>query len=437
MQILSSGNSISFDFPIQAVNQDKIKVVAESQTIEIIDSSVATLNYGNFFLEFCNTNSNYSLIKVPKISSGTLSPNFSFNAKSCSKIENNINFYIDPYSNFKDDLTYGMNNFLFFIASELNSGLVYCCPFTGFSYSDSDYNSFMIDLKNEFYDCYYQVPSGSGKFLIDSKISFENLDSNQPLLFKSLTGAGYNFILPIATGITYIDCTNHYESGVVCNEINITTGLNYLTTQVFYSGGGTGFCYTGSGELTTGILSGFLSGDNSGFYSGFLSDSSFAASPNCYSINIHGNDINQTISGRSICLVKNYTYSGVQPVILTSNYPLQQIKNSLICRDLKDYSSLDFNCSGSFYYVYNITDHKVANLKLISPDLTYFNTAFWSDDRGCSNYLCFLCSDNQYGQLQKNVASLKYIAIQLTQSNIFCFSNDSSQTIDLNIREDL
>jgi hypothetical protein len=437
MQILSSGNSISFDFPIQAVNQDKIKVIAESETIEIIDSSIATLDYGNFFLQFCNASSNYSLIKTPKISSGTISPNFSFDAKSSSKIENNINFYIDPYSNFKDDLTYGMNNFLFFIASELNSGLVYCCNFSGFNYSDSDYNSFMVDLKNEFYDCCYQVPSGSGKFLIDSKISFENLDSNKPLLFKSLSGFGYNFILPIATGLKYIDCTNHCESGIVCNEINITTGLNYLTNQVFYSGGGTGFCYTGNGQLTTGILSGFLSGNNSGFYSGFLSDSSFITSPNHYSINISSNDIDQTISGRSICLIKNYTYSGVQPIILTSNYPLQQIKNNLICRNLSEYSSSNFDCSGLFYYVYDIVNNKVTNLKLISPDLTYFNTVCWSDDRGSSNYLCFLCSDNQYGQLQKNVASIKYIATDLTQNNIFCFSNDSSQIINLNIREDL
>ena len=437
MQILSSGNSISFDFPIQAVNQDKIKVIAESQTIEIIDSSVATLDYGDFFLQFCNASSNYSLIKTPKISSGTISPNFSFEAKSSSKIENNINFYIDPYSNFKDDLTYGMNNFLFFIASELNSGLVYCCNFSGFDYSDSDYNSFMVDLKNEFYDCCYQVPSGSGKFLVDSKISFENLDSNKPLLFKSLSGFGYNFILPIATGLKYIDCTNHYESGVVCNEINITTGLNYLANQVFYSGGGTGFCYTGSGELTTGILSGFLSGNNSGFYSGFLSDSSFTASPNYYCININSNDIDQTISGRSICLIKNYTYSGVQPVILTSNYPLQQIKNNLICRNLGEYLSSNFNCSGLFYYVYDILNNKTINLKLVSPDLTYFNNVCWSDDRGSSNCLCFLCSDNQYGQLQKNVASIKYIVSGLTENNIFCFSNDSSQIINLSIREDL
>lgn len=438
MQIFSSGNSVCFDFPIQAVNQDKIKIVAESQTIETIDCSISKLDYLGFFLEFCDTNSNYHLIKIPKISSGQISPCFSFKSKYCSKIENNINFYIDPYSNFKDDLTYGMNNFLFFIASELNSGLVYCCNFSGFNYLDSDYNSFMIDLKNEFYDCCYQVPSGSGKFLVDSRISFEDLNSLEPLLFKSTTGAGYNFILPIATGLKYVDCTNTF-SGILCNEINITTGLNYLENEVFYCGGSFEFFHTGSsGSIPPEIISGFLtSGFSSGLSSGFSCRSLFTASPNCYSINLNKLDINGTISGRRICIMKDYTYSGVQPVILTSNYPLQQIKNNLICRNLSEYLSSDFNCSGLFYYVYNIANHKNTNLKLIAPDLTYFNAVCWSDDRGSCNNLCFLCSNSEQGQIQGNVASLKYISTKLVESNVYCFSSDSSQIIDLNIREDL
>ena len=440
MEIFSCGNSVCFDFPIQALNEDKIKVIAESETIEIINCSHANLNYGTFSLDFINSNSNYICIKVPKICSGIVSPDFCFCADVCSMIQNNINFYIDPYSSFKDDVFYGLNNFLFFIVSQLNSGLVYCCNFSGLNYSESDYNSFMIDLKNEFYDCCYSIPSGSGKFLIDSKISFEELNSCEPLVFKSPNSLGYNFILPIATGINFIDCYIDLSGQTLCSEINVNSGLNYLTTENNYIGGSTGFCYTGSGELTPEMLALFLAsgiGLNSGFCTGFLCNSKFTSSQNCYLLSINKEDLNQTATGRSICVSKNYTYSGVQPVLLNSNYPPQDIKGNLVHVNLKNYCSQDFSCSGLFYYAYDIANIKNTSFKIIAPDLTFFTNINWVDDRPGENNICFLCSASEYGQIQKNIASIKYNVSGLVQNNNYLFSYDCSQKINLQIREDL
>ena len=437
MQVFSSGNSVSFDFPIRALNQDKIKIIAESQTIELVSKTKIDLDYSGFQMQFSCYSSNYNAFKIPKISSGSISPNLCAQIDPCSKVENCINFYIDPYSNFKDDLTYGMNNFLFFIASQLNSGLVYCCNFSGFDYATSDYNFLMVDLKNEFYDCGYSVPSGSEKFLINSIISFEDLNSEQPLLYKSISGNGYNYIVPVPTGLVFSDCTNSSTYGVICNECFINKTLKDITTGFQYSGGSTGYFYTGSGALTDEILSGFFTGNGSGFYSGFLLNSCFCYVNNSYVLNINNQEIDQTESGKTICLMKKYSFSGVQPVILYSNYPLQEVRNNLVLTDLSNYCSSKFNCSGVFYYTYDITQNKKENLKFLSPDLTYIQNVNWTDDRGDCNYLCFLCSDNSFGQIQKNAASIKFDVTGLVQNNRYFYSMDEAESICFIIREDL
>jgi hypothetical protein len=352
-------------------------------------------------------------------------------------VENCINFYIDPYLNFKDDLTYGMNNFLFFIASQLNSGLVYCCNFSGFDYGTSDYNFLMVDLKNEFYDCCYLIPSGTEKFLINSIISFENLDSQQPLLYKSISGNGYSYIVPVPTGLIFSDCTNNCIHGLVCNECFVNKTLKNITTGFQYSGGSNGYFYTGSGALTDEILNDFLSGNGGDFYSGFLLNSCFCYLNNSYILNINNQEINQTQSGKSICFNKKYTFSGVQPVILYSNYPLQEIKNNLVLTNLTEYCSSAFESSGVFYYTYDITKSKRENIKFLSPDFTYIQYVNWTDDRGDCNYLCFLYSDNNFGQIQKNAASIRYEVTGLVQNNRYFYSLDEAETICFIIREDL
>jgi hypothetical protein len=437
MQVFSSGNSVSFDFPIRALNQDKIKIIAESQTIELVSRAGIDLDYSGFQMKFSCYSSNCNAFKIPKISSGCISPNLCAEIYPCSKVENCINFYIDPYSNFKDDLTYGMNNFLFFIASQLNSGLVYCCNFSGFDYGTSDYNFLMVDLKNEFYDCGYSVPSGSEKFLINSIISFEDLNFEQPLLYKSISGNGYNYIVPVPTGLVFSDCTNSSVYGIICNEYSINATLKDITTGFQYTGGSTGYFYTGSGALTDEILSGFFSGDPSGFYSGFLFNSCFCYLNNSYFLNINNQEINQTESGKLICFNKAYAFSGVQPVILTSNYPLQEIKNNLVLSNLSNYCSSRFDCSGVFYYTYDITKNKKENLKFLSPDFTFIQYINWTDDRGNCNYLCFLCSDNAFGQIQKNAASIKFEVTGIVQNNRYLYSLEEAESICFIIREDL
>ena len=121
----------------------------------------------------------------------------------------------------------------------------------------------------------------------------------------------------------------------------------------------------------------------------------------------------------------------------SSNYPLQEIKNNLVLTNLSNYCSSRFDCSGVFYYTYNITENKKENLKFLSPDFTFIQNVNWTDDRGNCNYLCFLCSDNAFGQIQKNAASIKFEITGTIQNNRYLYSLDEAESICFTIREDL
>ena len=334
-----------------------------------------------------------------------------------------MTLYLDPYSKFNLDRYYGLNNLLFFIANELNSGAIHQCNYCDFSYGSSDYNFLMIDLENEFYDCCMQVPCGSGSFIIDQKISCRNSNSIQPFPYKLKSGDGYSYVLPIVNCLQFTDCFIHCESGASCSQNSLSRNLNFLTTGFSYGGGATG-------EISIFNTDGTFSG----IESGFKQNSNVTIFPNQFSINIDAESIEQTLTGKNLSFSKNYIFSGVQPIKFVTNYPLLDIKDPIYTTNLMKYcdQSNDSGLNDFYYFVYDVGNFQEKSIKILSPDLTFISCMCWNDG---SNSKTVLFSDNfnSEGKIQNNAGYIKYCVGNLISSNPYylCFSEQNNICIDI------
>jgi hypothetical protein len=425
--LLVSGNSTTLDFPIQALSLDKLKIISNSEVYEKLCATNINLTYSGIDLNFSCCNLNLICFLIPKINnvltSGLESPNFYLTSSYETRIDDCVVLYLDPYSKFNADRYYGLNNLLFFIASELNSGQIHACNYCNFSYGSSDYNFLMIDLENEFYDCSFQIPSGSGNFIIDQKVSCRSSCSIDPFAYKSNSGNGYAYVLPIVNCLQYSDCFIHCESGVVCSEKVLNKNLNFIRTGFSYIGG------------STGELSIFCeNGEYSGIESGFLQNSNTSIFQNQFSINIDSESINQTETGRVLSFSKNYVFSGIQPIKFITNYPLLDIKEPIYSTSLMKYCE-EVNDSGLnkfYYFVYDLANFQEKSIKFLSPDFTFISSICWNDGSGAKS---ILNSDNfnSDAKIQNNAGYIKYSAKDLINSNPYylCFSEQNNICIDI------
>jgi hypothetical protein len=411
-----SGKQKSFDFPVRALSLDKIKLINEYEVFSFLQNAQLNLIYSG--LEF---NCEYSYLNCfcnvfPKIRtqdlSGYESPDAYLNLNSNFCLQNNLTFIIDPFSNIQNDKTYGLNNFLFFLTSELNSGLVYCNSYSDLYYGNSYYNMYMMELQNEFFEKQFKIPTGSGNFIFSEKISFSDINFNSPIPYKNISGDGYNFILPISTGLNYFDCSNSL-SGLICNSFNFGGLINFLNTGLDYCGGSTGYC----GEP--------------------LQDSSLTILNKYMSINFNSKNISETLSGRKICINNLHTFSGIQPICLYSNYPFLDIKSPLFTQDLTIYNSNNEICSGVFYYLYDIADFKECNLKFLSPEMTLVECVTWSDYSNPENNLCFLENSPDKGQIVNNASLIKFKSKQLVGNNFYNYTDNNFSCICFKVIGDL
>jgi hypothetical protein len=422
-----SGKQISFDFPIRALSLDKLKIINNYETIEHVENACAFSSYGDGNLNFnlnCN-NSNYMQFKFLKIRNSNLtgleSPIINLNLNTNICIQNNLKFIIDPYCNIQNDKTYGLNNLLFFISSELNSGVVYQSEYTGLSYNSSNYNLLMIDLQDEFFECNFSIPTGSGYFVFDERISFQELSFNNLIPYKNISGDGYNYILPISTGFNFFDCTNDF-SGIICNKFIFSGSSNDLFTGIRYSGGDSGVC---------SLLD--ESGNITGYYTGYFTNSSLSIFKNNYSINLNSQDIYNTETGRLICFEKTYTFSGIQPIYLCSNYPFLDIKYPLLTKELTQYDAQNELYSGIFYYVYDINNFCQYSLKVLSPEFTQIESIVWSDSENLENNLNYLENQPKEGQIIGNASLLKFKSTGLFNNNKYYYNFDDIKFICFNV----
>lgn len=413
----TSKNTTTLNFPIQALNLDKLKIVSNSEIYEKLNYANIFLCYDNFNFKIECCNLNCFCLNIPKIKNVLLncfdSPSIFLESSFQNLINDCVALYLDPYSEFKVDRFYGLNNLLFFIASELNSGIVHQCAYSGYCYGSSDYNFFMIDLENEFYDCMHQIPSGSGSFLICEKISSRKSSIATPFSYKSKSGDGYSYVMSIANCFCYSDIFSHICCGNCCSEIFLNKNLNFLNT---------GFTYVGGSQEEYKVYEGNVF---SGYEFGFVQNSNLNIFQNTFNIFIDSNSIEQTQSGRTLCFSKNYIFSGVQPIKIISNYPLLEIKSPIYCTDLNVYSDNNESGLNSFYYiVYNVQNPQSSALKFLSPDCTYINGITWNEKNGSKTIDSFQNYSND-GKIQNNAAYIKYDFVSSINSNPYylCFND--------------
>lgn len=425
--LMTSGNFTNLDFPIQALSLDKLKIISNSEIYEKICNANLNLTYSGIQFNFSCSCSNLICFYIPKIynicKTGFESPNAYLSSCYNIKIEDSVVLYLDPYSKFNSDRYYGLNNLLFFIANELNNGSIHQCNYCDFSYGSSDYNFLMIDLENEFYDCCMQVPSGSGSFAIDQKISCRNSNSIDPFPYKLKSGNGYSYVLPIVNCLQFSDCFIHCESGALCSQNNLNKNLNFLNTGFNYSGGAIG-------EVLVFNEDGTFSGKESGF----KENSNVTILPNQFSVNIDAENIEQTLTGKNLSFNKNYIFSGVQPIKFITNYPLLDIKDPIYTTSLTKYCE-QINESGLnnfYYFVYDVGNFQEKSIKVLSPDLTSISCMSWNDSVGSKNVL-FSDSFNCEGKIQNNAGYIKYCLGNLISSNPYflCFSESNVICIEI------
>jgi hypothetical protein len=425
--LVTSGNSTTLDFPIQALSLDKLKVISNSEVYEKICNSNLVLSYSGIEFNFSCGCCNLICFHIPKIynvsSNGFESPNTYLSSCYGIKIEDSVTLYLDPYSNFNSDRYYGLNNLLFFIANELNCGNIHQCNYSSFCYNSSEYNFLMIDLENDFYDCCMQIPNGSGNFIIDQKISCRDSNSIDPFPYKLKSGDGYSYVLPIVNFLNFNDCFIHCESGALCSEKNLSKNLNFSTTGFSYIGGATGEVYLYNEDGT------FLN-----IETGFLINSNVSIFPSQFSINIDSESINQTLSGKCLSFSKNYIFSGVQPIKFSTNYPLLDIKEPIYTQSLMKYCD-EINESGLnnfYYFVYDIANFQEKSIKFLSPDLTFISCICWNDGVGSKN-VSFSDNFNSEGKIQNSAGYIKYCVGNLISSNPYylCFSENNNVCIEI------
>ena len=377
--------STCFDFPIKALSKDKLKIISN---YEIFDCA----EYLNAGLDFLNLNLNVTgnlccdlaKFKIPKLISGNYSPSVCLNIGYETYIKNNISFYLDPFSQIKSDSFYGLNNFMLFLVSELNCGLAHDINYSGLIYDTDDYNLFMINLRNDVFENLYETPTGSGYILIQELNNCSIYDKSMPILYKSKCEDGYNYIATSITGIKYSDIYLHKESGLISKNIEVN---NFL--EVNYAAGSTGFSGSNTGENV------------------FLENGSFAINENNLHVSLTSEDINQTESGRLICLSKCSYFSGIQPIIICSNYEIRDIKYPIVNNNFCNFNALCDAFNTLYFYTYDLKNYTERHIQIMSPCCTFIEKITWSDNCCNENVLCFLCQNSELGYLQKNIGSFK------------------------------
>lgn len=393
-----SGNQSIFNFPLRAVNKDKIKIITSFENFELVNFSNACLNYND--LNFCITccNSNYMTFNIPRINSGSgncyylESPSIEINLNKNDILQKNLNIYINPLNTICCTFGYGLNDFILFLKSELTSGIIHFENYSSLIYGDSEYNFLFLDLKAEANNKKIGEPTGQW-VLLDSKKTFENNSENPFFSIKSKNGNGYNYITYAVTGFSYCDAFVDFSGN---NQINLTGNTNLIHSSFasnYYAGS---YC--------TGLESG-LSGN---LFTGYNCDSIFLYNNNNIYISYTKEAISSTSSGRDVYFNKKSTYSGVQPIFIQTNYPLLDIKYPIVYSNLELFckNPTDENINSTFYYVYNLNNFYSTSLKFLSPEGTTINTICWVDSDEDNNIVCYLDSAFCKGNINKNAASV-------------------------------
>ncbi len=176
--------SVTIDYPVRALSQDKLKIITDYETIDRVNCIYLNLNYPFLNFNFYCSLSNYSCFVFPKIYSSCnndyISPNVDLQINSNLSIQKNIKFYFNTFGNYLSDNNYGLNNLLLFVNSEVNGGAANCVSISGQYYFCKD-----------FYCLFNQVSGQSGYYACDDSIGFEGYFDCRDYLINYMSG-GYS-----------------------------------------------------------------------------------------------------------------------------------------------------------------------------------------------------------------------------------------------------
>ena len=406
LNINVTGRCASINFPMRGFNSRNFKIINDYSLVEKIIDSCALINFNDgFSYLLCCHFSNDICYTYPKLRntsnisgfSGFSTPSVTIENDHSLLLQKNLQFYLNPFENFENDKFYGLNNFLFFVASKLNGGIGNL-NYSGYSYGSSDYNFLMIDLQDEFYSCCFSLPSGTGTFLIDERISFSEYSFENPVPYKTKNATCYNYIMPISTGFNFLDSGKLIRSNLnLINCYNLNGPFNFRQISLNYSGGSTGYCYlTGASGQNTGCLL-VMNCDSS--YNAYLSKSYLRYSDL---------DTFETCNYRHVEISKKYTYSGLQPIFICTNYPLLEIKDPLITTSLLSYTGTCSPISGLFYLKYDLNNYQKKSFKFLAPEGTLINCVSWIDDDGFKTICSSAASTD--GLIENNTSLINFKA---------------------------
>jgi hypothetical protein len=419
-QYMLSGVTKCINFPLRAFSKCNFKIISDYEIFDKILSSNYSLNYSGFNLNFCNKNQlNFICNKYWKLNSSTTQENPSIELKINynSIFQKDLQFYFNPFDNILGDRLYCLKNLIFFLLSDINSGIASnYVNYSGLEPENSEYNLFFIDLQQELRFSDFQLPSGFCSILVDNAINFQNYYLNSPSPFKTSNSTYYNYILPITTSIQYCDSVQLANNNCLQNDLSCSGIWNFCSLSVYITGGSTGLIY--------------CSGACTGYCTGFFQNSSLIVSPCDIVLRFPSCDINQWSGNKTFELNKNYTFSGVQPIYISSNYILSEIKSSIVNKLLKPYNYNSCELSGNYYYMYDLLNTGDLKFKFISPEGTKINFVCWSDQDG--DQLLTYASTSDAGSLIENVGFLNFKLNSAISNNQYNYSDGN-----LNIYIDL
>ena len=405
INFFKSGVNKVIDFPISAVSIDKLKIISTFNIKDLLCESNLNIKYEDFNLKILCKDSSYLTYNIPIIQNENLTgyeyPELTICNKNKNEIQLKKSFYINPASNIGVDNFYGLNDFLFFLNSELNSGIaldfINCSQknLSDYSYSSEEYSFLMMELKNEFNNSNLpKIQSNWIKF--NEQFVCEN--ASNFISYKNNTGNGYNYIYPVISKICYID-EYTINNEIKCASIIETGFFNYSKCCFAYQGSSIEYFYlTGScGEI---ISSGYCTGNCAIFC---------MANP-CSLIKLSKNDLTGSIASRNILIKKDYDFTGIQPFYIETNYNLLSISNFILDTGFNEYSCAKLSGNNLFYYLYDINEPVNKKIKLTSPDLTcFFNLEFDTKNSTFANQnLNFASIKNNFAIVDLNICSFIY-----------------------------
>lgn len=238
---------ICLNYPVRALSDDKLKIIAEYETLDRVDAIASCFDYSFLDFSFTCSQSNLSRFTFPKIYNSSISeyesPNVFIDICSNLRIQKNVDFYINPMDGSISDFYYGLNNLLLFVNSEVNGGCAYnfsascliCCCVDFYSNFNQISGESGYYFSGEFLQAYFECCSSminyiSGTYLnLGYDINIQFKDSNP----SCCVCTGYAQKITSGINECYVYESSDYNSLFLDLEYEFCKSNNLICTSGF------------------------------------------------------------------------------------------------------------------------------------------------------------------------------------------------------------